>query len=87
MQGWYMSGMKGKLNLSYIMYQTYNLVYSFLHRLLPRFFVPLDLLDMVTIQRLSYQAVWRRITNPFVTICTVAAIASAAAVLKCLGYI
>ena len=59
------AGFRGKLNLSYWIFQTHLLVNGWLHRMFPQMFADPNLVPMMTIQRSSYSAIYNRIKRPF----------------------
>ncbi len=58
-------GFRGKLNLSYWIFQTHLLIHGWLHRAFPSSFADPNLVPMMTIQRSSYSAIYGRIKRPF----------------------
>ena len=59
------AGFRGKLNLSFWIFQTHLLVNGWLHRMFPKKFADPNLVPMMTIQRSSYSAIYNRIKRPF----------------------
>ena len=65
MQAEAFAGFRGKLNLSFWIFQTHLIVNGWLHRMFPRTFADPNLVPMMTIQRSSYSAIYNRIKRPF----------------------
>ena len=59
------AGFRGKLNVSYWIFQTHLVVHGWLHRTFPSKFADPNLVPMMTIQRSPYSAIYRRIKRPF----------------------
>ena len=59
------AGFRGKLNLSYWIFQTHLAVNGWLHKTFPTHFSDPNLVPMMTIQRSPYSAIYHRIKRPF----------------------
>lgn len=65
MQAEAFAGFRGKLNLSFWIFQTHLFINGWLHRLFRYRFSDPNLVPMMTIQRSSYSAIYSRIKRPF----------------------